>query len=198
MGIDVVKQMLRYNTWKNISIYSYEIGRSLRYKSLNKIEDVWWLQNDTVAHSIIIWYLSVTSEDESLLDDMSSMEDGRRTSAGQSWGNSRLPPSLQQSKSPTKSPVKTPNRATPSPSKSSNTPSPETSPVKVRLCHAFYINSTESVCLSCLSALQNVWSQYISKVASISLTMWHLFYQISKMLITGIKSKFTIWLFFHH
>lgn len=66
-----------------------------------------------------------TSEDESLLDDMSSADDNRRTSTGQSWGNSRLPPSLQQSKSPTKSPKKTP-----SPSKSSNNSTPEASPVK--------------------------------------------------------------------
>ncbi|XP_045209832.1 non-homologous end-joining factor 1-like [Mercenaria mercenaria] len=70
-----------------------------------------------------------TSEDESLLDDMSSADDSRRTSTGQSWGNSRLPPSLQQSKSPTKSPAKSPNK-TPSPSKSSNNSTPETSPVK--------------------------------------------------------------------
>lgn len=67
----------------------------------------------------------VKTDGESLLDDMSSVDEGRRTSSGQSWGNSRLPPSLQQSKSPTKSPNKTP-----SPSKSSDSSTPETSPVK--------------------------------------------------------------------
>lgn len=64
-------------------------------------------------------------EDDSLLADMSVPADVRKPPGGQSWGNSRLPPSLQPSVSPSKSPNKTP-----SPAKSSNNTTPDASPVK--------------------------------------------------------------------
>ena len=71
-------------------------------------------------------FTATPMEDDSLLADMSVPADGRKPSGGQSWGNSRLPPSLQPSVSPSKSPNKTP-----SPAKSSNNTTPDASPVKV-------------------------------------------------------------------
>ena len=81
-----------------------------------------------ILHCVLFFSGSGAASNESLLDDLSSQAN-RKSSTGDSWGESRLPPSLVQSKSPNKtSPNKSPNK-----SDSSTNSTPQTSPTKVYL-----------------------------------------------------------------
>ena len=88
-----------------------------------------------ILHCVLFFSGSGAASNESLLDDLSSQAN-RKSSTGDSWGESRLPPSLVQSKSPNKtSPNKSPNK-----SDSSTNSTPQTSPTKVNLIFFIFDN----------------------------------------------------------